>query len=273
MPGKEEEELGRGTRVVSPGLLGDGNGIGIDRGEEPKTASSPLSLQETRRGIPISQTFETMNSTQVDQDRAVLSRSRTVQIDEPYRRRQSIRALSLRQNTLDHRTSTIRSGQVDSVPEPGSKYTNHIPHPLQSQHSGFGGFPGPLKLFKSILPHSTNSQLERRLTRTETGVTLLTNSRRRVFDKDEHPGFKRHREGDMERGGAWGDQVRAHVAHWMPENLGGLVIGRNSRFYTEELGDEELEQLGGVEYRALRLLGYLVGSVSPGAFGESMAQS
>jgi hypothetical protein len=40
-------------------------------------------------------------------------------------------------------------------------------------------------------------------------------------------------------------------------------VGRNSRFYTEELDDEELEQVGGVEYRALRLLSYAVAAVSP----------
>jgi hypothetical protein len=41
-----------------------------------------------------------------------------------------------------------------------------------------------------------------------------------------------------------------------------LVIGRNSRFFTEELDDEELQELGGVEYRALRLLSRLVPVVS-----------
>ncbi|OBZ78732.1 hypothetical protein A0H81_00276 [Grifola frondosa] len=42
------------------------------------------------------------------------------------------------------------------------------------------------------------------------------------------------------------------------ENLRGLVIGRNSDFNTEYLSDEQLEELGGLEYRALRLLSYLV---------------
>lgn len=39
------------------------------------------------------------------------------------------------------------------------------------------------------------------------------------------------------------------------------VIGRNSRFWTEELDDEELEQIGGVEYRALKLLSCIVSTV------------
>jgi hypothetical protein len=53
------------------------------------------------------------------------------------------------------------------------------------------------------------------------------------------------------------------AARWMPNTLASLVVGRNSRFFTEELDDEELEQIGGVEYRALRLLSYAVAAVGP----------
>lgn len=59
----------------------------------------------------------------------------------------------------------------------------------------------------------------------------------------------------------WSEAIRGSVAKWMPEGLQGLVIGRNSRFWTEELDDEELEQIGGVEYRALKLLNCIVSSV------------
>ncbi len=41
-----------------------------------------------------------------------------------------------------------------------------------------------------------------------------------------------------------------------------LDVGRNSHFYTETLTDEQLEYLGGAEYRALRVLSYLVPAVS-----------
>ncbi|KAK0497879.1 potassium transporter [Armillaria luteobubalina] len=37
-----------------------------------------------------------------------------------------------------------------------------------------------------------------------------------------------------------------------------LDVGRNSNFYTETLTDEQLEKIGGAEYRALRVLSYLV---------------
>ena len=40
-----------------------------------------------------------------------------------------------------------------------------------------------------------------------------------------------------------------------------ITVGRNSRFHTEGLTDAHLEEIGGVEYRALRVLGYLVAAV------------
>ncbi|KAG8907173.1 low affinity potassium transporter [Tulasnella sp. 403] len=40
---------------------------------------------------------------------------------------------------------------------------------------------------------------------------------------------------------------------------GILKVGRNSAFNTDELSDEQLEELGGVEFRALRALGWIVG--------------
>ncbi|KAI0762545.1 TrkH-domain-containing protein [Fomes fomentarius] len=45
---------------------------------------------------------------------------------------------------------------------------------------------------------------------------------------------------------------------WLPGTLKDLVIGRNGEFNTEELTDEQLEELGGIEYKALTLLSYLV---------------
>jgi hypothetical protein len=38
----------------------------------------------------------------------------------------------------------------------------------------------------------------------------------------------------------------------------GLVVGRNSAFRTETLTADQLEFIGGVEYRALRLLSYFI---------------
>ena len=53
-----------------------------------------------------------------------------------------------------------------------------------------------------------------------------------------------------------------HYLSWLPDSIDGLIVGRNSEFYTDELTDEQLEHLGGIEYRALRFLSYLVPAVS-----------
>ena len=42
-----------------------------------------------------------------------------------------------------------------------------------------------------------------------------------------------------------------------------LFMRRNSFFQTDALSDDELERIGGVEYRALRFLSYFVALVSP----------
>lgn len=48
---------------------------------------------------------------------------------------------------------------------------------------------------------------------------------------------------------------------------GILKVGRNSAFLnTDELTDEQLEELGGIEYRALRALSWIVGLVRSGFY-------
>lgn len=49
---------------------------------------------------------------------------------------------------------------------------------------------------------------------------------------------------------------------WLPQSLSGLMVGRNGDFNTDELTDDQLEELGGLEYRALRALSYIVMIVS-----------
>lgn len=44
---------------------------------------------------------------------------------------------------------------------------------------------------------------------------------------------------------------------WLSD-LTDLITGRNSDFRTETMTDEQLEEVGGAEYKALRLLSYLV---------------
>jgi hypothetical protein len=115
-----------------------------------------------------------------------------------------------------------------------------------------GGFPHPLSLIPYILPNSIRSKVIQRFSKPELSrkMTLLTNPNAITTDQEKE-----------EDESGWSGLVTS-AARWMPDTLASLVVGRNSRFYTEELDDEELEQVGGVEYRALRLLSYAVAAVS-----------
>ena len=100
-------------------------------------------------------------------------------------------------------------------------------NPEHTKDQKFGGFPGPLqlvnRLFKRAAPRA-HDKFERTMSM-DTYMTLQSQS-----------------------------------VPWL--NFDGLVVGRNSNFHTESLTDEELEDVGGAEYRALRLLSILVPSVS-----------
>ncbi|KAI0638942.1 TrkH-domain-containing protein [Trametes polyzona] len=54
------------------------------------------------------------------------------------------------------------------------------------------------------------------------------------------------------------EQFPSRHTKWLGDTLKDMVIGRNGDFHTEELTDEQLEELGGIEYRALKLLSYIV---------------
>ncbi|TEB33688.1 TrkH-domain-containing protein [Coprinellus micaceus] len=88
---------------------------------------------------------------------------------------------------------------------------------------GVGGFPGPINLVNRLAQRAAPrmyNKLERKMT-----ITSY-----RTLDENK--------------------------TSWL--NFSGLVVGRNSDFRTETLSDEQVEDLGGAEYRALRLLSYLV---------------
>ncbi|KAJ7147234.1 hypothetical protein C8R46DRAFT_545765 [Mycena filopes] len=101
--------------------------------------------------------------------------------------------------------------------------SNRKPEPETKKYQGKGGFPGPValakKLFKRGAP-TTFRKLERKMTMPYT------------------------------------ETLAAKKTPWL--SFDGLVVGRNSAFRTESLSDEQVEFIGGVEYRALRFLSYLI---------------
>lgn len=88
---------------------------------------------------------------------------------------------------------------------------------------GFGGFPGPIdlihQLFKRAAP-LTYSRLKRTIT-----IPSVT-----TLEEKKTP--------------------------WL--NFSGLVVGRNSNFRTDTLTSEQIQQIGGTEYKALEMLSWMV---------------
>ena len=189
-----------------------------------------------------------------------LSHTRTITIDPPtaqYQARQRIRSQTRGMSMSGPSPKTQSHAplvQYKTLPSP-------IPKPERNKHTGLGGF-NPTHLIPYLLPSRTKSTITRRFSRPELSrkMTILTNANGSYTTKQS---------GDSE--GMWGGMMTG-AARWMPDTLASLVVGRNSRFFTEELDDEELEQIGGVEYRALRLLSYAVAAVSPYMRGASRSE-
>ncbi|RDB17612.1 Low-affinity potassium transport protein [Hypsizygus marmoreus] len=90
--------------------------------------------------------------------------------------------------------------------------------PTTHKHDGLGGFPGPLELSRRFIRRAAPGAYRK----VQRSMTLPYTS---TLDK---------------------------------ASLSNVVVGRNSDFHTESLTDEQIEEIGGTEYRALRLLSYLI---------------
>jgi len=100
------------------------------------------------------------------------------------------------------------------------------PDTKNKKYQGFGGFPGPANFLRKVVK-MTAPRAYKKFERSMTVTTMTT--------------------------------LQASSAPWL--NFNGLVVGRNSDFRTDSLSDEQLEDIGGAEYKALRLLSYLVPAV------------
>jgi hypothetical protein len=110
-----------------------------------------------------------------------------------------------------------------SVHDDDSEYRGFRPPRRKDQD--MGGFPGPIELFQRLVHTKAFGFIDR--------------TWNRIVAYGRHHGQR-------------------HYLSWLPDSIDGLIIGRNSEFFTDELTDEQLERLGGIEYRALRFLSYFV---------------
>jgi len=105
--------------------------------------------------------------------------------------------------------------------------------------SGFGGFPTPFEIAKSLV-HKLAPETTRTLTQSFTMPRTATIGRRDTMGPST-----------MSDGGI--DKEVPYISF-------AATVGRNSRF--TGLTEDQMDELGGVEYRALRLLLYIVAGVS-----------
>ncbi|WWC88191.1 uncharacterized protein L201_003096 [Kwoniella dendrophila CBS 6074] len=259
----------------------------LGRGSVTMIPTHPTSRAESIRGhttalpSPIAPSFTTQ---QVHYDRPFMTRQRLRQqtrkqtlvpsatvnlasLDHPHPHPSPLSSqIRPQQNRSPTRKGTAIGAPLDRVRSPLSTYgvgTNKpIPYTEGHKNSGMGGFPTPLEILKDyVLPSSTKNKLSRPVKKLEILMNPTMNPGLHTKKDEEKaidfPNSNQYKTPEHEE--SWTEMIRGSVANWMPEGLSGLVIGRNSRFWTEELDDDDLEQIGGVEYRALRLLSYLVG--------------
>ncbi|TDL22995.1 hypothetical protein BD410DRAFT_820980 [Rickenella mellea] len=150
---------------------------------------------------------------------------------QPFPRTLSVSASDGRRHSLDH---TNASDRRDGPQPPSGFYRSATMHTYRSERTamdrGYGGFPGPqaifLKLFRRLFPE-TERRLVQRITIPRT-VTIGSQA-------GTGPGITRE----------------------VPYITFDAIVGRNSKFHM--LTEENLEELGGVEFRALNALLWIVG--------------
>lgn len=137
------------------------------------------------------------------------------------------------------RPGSIRTGIAPQITLTTHATTHTIHRPtLRGKHRGFGGFPMPHEIIGSLF-HRVFPSLQSKLTRTMTMPVTQT--------------IVSHRGGNV-----------PHGAKPVPYISFDAVVGRNSAFHL--LTNEQMEELGGVEYRALNALLWIVAGVSLSPF-------
>ncbi|KDQ09512.1 hypothetical protein BOTBODRAFT_148102 [Botryobasidium botryosum FD-172 SS1] len=179
----------------------------------------------------------------------------------PSSTRVNLHALSPITPTPTSRSARIAPGVVDPAearrqrhenyfPRTGTMMTSRSHHTVVSltdaKETGHGGFPGPASLIAAVLRWflpRTWGRLERNITmpRTTTYNSLHVYRNR----------LRRSQAAVQDQSGKWSKAVS-----WL--SFDGLVVGRNSNFRTDALSSEQLEEIGGTEYRALKFLSWFI---------------
>jgi hypothetical protein len=188
-----------------------------------------------KRFLTINNADSLENDEPVETPRVPMHKTQTVEFAPSLRRRRRDNS-NFRPRGYSRGSEDIRLPRFASrgVPlEPKVTMTTQGPSLIQSsKHSGFGGFPMPHELLRAGLDRLF-PKLHRRLTRTVTIPRTMT--------------IASHR----------GDSIPPG-SKTVPYISFNAVVGRNSEFHL--LSNEQMEEIGGVEYRALNALLWIIPS-------------
>lgn len=119
-------------------------------------------------------------------------------------------------------------------------FMNREDQPTRAKHKDLGGLPGPITLATKVFHRFAPQKLRLGLRRTFTAPPPATLVPTTALEQD------------------FSGPVQ-YAKYFTTVVVG---VARNSKFHIDDLSDDQLEEMGGVEYRALRVLGYLVAAVS-----------
>jgi hypothetical protein len=206
--------------VIEKGPVQEYPRHGVSNTDETKAANGAVfSASPSALSIPLPSPSASPNpSIAAEANVDVLRQRRVLTFHGTFRRLSCF--LPILTNTVPQQTT--RTFVVIKACSQGDSTTD-VPPVLNKKDEGLGGFPGPLdlihKIFKRAAP-STYHHLERKMT-IPSATTL-----------------------------------EGKKVPWL--NFDGLVVGRNSDFRTDTLTTEQIEQIGGTEYRALKMLSWMV---------------
>ncbi|KAJ9121462.1 hypothetical protein QFC22_002078 [Naganishia vaughanmartiniae] len=134
-----------------------------------------------------------------------------------------------------------------------------IPHASSGRaaHTGRGGFPGLptliAHLFRAILPSSYTHKIYNYMYDQRTPGIWWAHPFQSVGQALSGP-LENYRDA--------AEAKEAERVRWLPPGVRGVVVGRNSQIYDEELDNDDLEMFAAIEYKALKVLTYFAIAVS-----------
>lgn len=135
-----------------------------------------------------------------------------------------------------------------------------IPHAASGSaaHTGRGGFPGPHRIIAALIRFISPKTAHRVYNFVADDPQARSLRWAHPFQSAEQAigtPLKNRKDAEEAR--------HAQRVKWLPHGVRGVVVGRNSQIYDEELDVEDLELFAAIEYRSLSLLTGLVIFVSP----------